>query len=115
MGSGWYHPIESALYNFDDRIIPHYQRITDALHRHGAKIFAQFTHVDMLTPGDISMYPVWAPSAVPYGAEVEEIPKEMEIEEIKEPVQAFGQAARISGDQVTACSLLSDEEKTIEG
>ena len=38
---GWWKSVNLA----DDRIIPHFQNLADAMHKHGAKIMIQITHM----------------------------------------------------------------------
>jgi len=80
--------------NRDDSIIPYYQKIADAVHAHGAKIFTQLTHMGRRSRSDTERWlPLVAPSQIrePYHRE---IPHEMEKDDIRRIVRAFGQAAR---------------------
>ena len=84
----------SMIANRDDSIIPYYQKIADAVHAHGAKIFTQLTHMGRRSRSDTEKWlPLVAPSQIrePYHRE---IPHEMEKEDIRRIVRAFGQAVR---------------------
>jgi len=64
----------------------------DACHGHGAKIFAQLTHFGNQTFRRFNWLPLWAPSDVP-DASVREVPKAMEVEDIRTVVECFARAA----------------------
>lgn len=77
----------------DDRSIPGMYRLTNAVHKYGAKIFAQIHHAgrqsnSMLINGK----QIVAPSSIPCKA-VGEIPRELTTEEVKGLVNKFVQAA----------------------
>lgn len=74
----------------DPSVIPKYRLVADMVHEHGAKIIGQLWHCGIHTDGGAhdDFLPVWGPSAIPsvaYG----EIPKEMEIEDIRELIEGF--------------------------
>lgn len=83
---------ELFLYNHDDRIIPWFQKLSDALHEYDTKIITEISHggaAGVSAP----MYPLLAPSAsIP--ETVCEMSRELEVDEIQEIVEAFGQATR---------------------
>ena len=84
-----------GFYDFDDSIIPYYKELAEAIHEYGGKIFVQYFHACLSAEPDESMLPLWAPSAVQAGGSGPvEIPKEMEIEDIEEVIEAFAQAAK---------------------
>jgi mycofactocin system FadH/OYE family oxidoreductase 2 len=90
--SGWYYG-SGFLANFDDRVIPGYQRLAEAVHAEGGRMLAQLAHAGALGHAALQGRPLWAPSPVP--AELyREVPHEMTLSEIAEIVQAFGDAAR---------------------
>ena len=96
------HPTSGSVHlNWDDAIIPRYQRVADLVHEYPVPVMAQITHQGGKAGPDHrrSLNGDWvtmAPSAVPnpgFGyAQV--MPHEMTIDEIEEIVDAFGQAAR---------------------
>lgn len=82
-----------VLHNMDDRIIPAYQRVAEAVHEEGGRMLAQLAH-SAATVGSMGAgKPMWAPS--PVASELtREIPHVMTQHEIAEMVRAFGAAAR---------------------
>lgn len=96
-----------CLTNFDDRIIPGYQKLADVVHAEGGRILAQLAHFGALGVSYLSERPLWAPS--PVASEfARETPHQMTRGEIKEVVEAFGEAARrvreggLDGIEITA-------------
>lgn len=89
--------MESHVPGFDPRVLPSYRRLTDAVHRHGARVFLQLQHWSGQNVGITSglLYdkaPPLGPSAGPavgYRAHYATC-KTLEIEEIDEIVEAFG-------------------------
>lgn len=49
----------------DERAIPMYRRIAEAVHEHGAVILTQIEHIGRQATGTFTQQPVWAPSATP--------------------------------------------------
>ncbi|MBI4337781.1 MAG: FAD-dependent oxidoreductase [Chloroflexi bacterium] len=89
-------PPGAHILNVDDTIIPAYQRVTQAVHRHGAKIFCQLAHegVSSSNPAFTGIMPLWGPSSVRADdSPIAEMPKEMELEDIQALVRAFRDAA----------------------
>jgi len=76
-----------------DEIIPHFRRITDAVHGHGAVICHQLYHVGQHGDFDNSYEPNWSPSGLPsfHDSDGSHAMTEAEIEEI---IEGFVQAAR---------------------
>jgi mycofactocin system FadH/OYE family oxidoreductase 2 len=73
------------------------RRLTDAVHEHGAVIFAQLNHFGLNATSDSAddLRVLWGPSAVKspaYG----ETPKAMEHEDIREVVEWWGRSAELS-------------------
>jgi mycofactocin system FadH/OYE family oxidoreductase 2 len=73
------------------------RRLTDAVHEHGAAIFAQLNHFGINASSDSAddLRVLWGPSAVKspaYG----ETPKAMEHEDIREVVEWWGRSAELS-------------------
>jgi mycofactocin system FadH/OYE family oxidoreductase 2 len=86
------HAYEKLIDAWKPEVIPGYRRICRAVHEYETKIFAQLNHNGAQGDGRYSRRPVWGPSPVP-DFMFREVPKEMEIEDIKEIVNAFCKAA----------------------
>jgi mycofactocin system FadH/OYE family oxidoreductase 2 len=90
------HPTDRAydklIEAFRPEVIPGYKRVTRAVHEYETKIFAQLNHNGQQCNGALSRLPVWAPSAVPDPMN-REVPKAMEIEDIKEVIDYFCRSA----------------------
>ncbi|PZF75141.1 oxidoreductase [Aestuariivirga litoralis] len=76
-----------------DEVIPHFRKITDAVHAHGAVICNQLYHVGQHGDFDNSYQPSWSPSGLPsfHDSDGSHAMTEAEIEEI---IESFVQAAR---------------------
>ena len=48
----------------DDAVIPHFRKITDAVHQHGTTILQQLYHVGQHGDSDLSFMPHWGPSGL---------------------------------------------------
>jgi mycofactocin system FadH/OYE family oxidoreductase 2 len=83
---------EKLVEAFRPEVVPGYKKITRAVHEYETKIFAQLNHNGQQCSGALSRLPVWAPSPVP-DVLFREIPKQMEIEDIKEVIQYFCKSA----------------------
>lgn len=79
------------IQNWSDKVIPGLKSIADGVHGGGAKIVGQLWHSGR--QGKSANEPIVAPSAIPCPIS-REMPKELEIDEIAELVDAYGQAAR---------------------
>ncbi len=78
---------------YDDRFIPGLAKMADIVHRQGAKIAMQLHHVGREGYYLLKEGKALAPSAIAsYIYRIK--PQEMNIEDIKETITAFGQAAR---------------------
>ncbi len=76
-----------------DETIPGLRRLVNSAHENGAKIGPQLYHAGRQTSSQNSgMQPV-APSAIP-DPTINEIPRELTVDEIRAIVDAFGQSAR---------------------
>ena len=77
----------------DDAVIPHFRRITDACHEHGAVMIQQLYHVGAHGDFDLSYQPNWSPSGLPsmHDQDGSHAMTEAEIEEL---IEGFAQAAR---------------------
>ena len=49
----------------DDEVVPHFRKITDAVHDHGATVLQQLYHVGQHGDSDLSFMPHWGPSGLP--------------------------------------------------
>ena len=87
-GIGW----RNNLSIYDDHFIPGLQRLTETLHRHGAKVSLEIFHTGRKAPDAIIGQKSVAPSAVSLIGGV--TPRELEIREIRELVKKFGNAAK---------------------
>src|SRR5262245_29439805 len=82
----------AGLQNIDDRIIPGYRRLADAVHQEGGFILAQLAHYGATISAGEAGAPLWAPS--PRASElVRQTPHEMTEAEIAEVTAAFASAA----------------------
>lgn len=80
----------------DDKLIPSLKRMTDAVHKYGAKIALELQFSGRQTSGKITgMQPI-APSVVPCWVSGGDIPREMTVAEIKVMVSKFAEAAERS-------------------
>lgn len=78
---------------WDDTLIPSYQKLTDSVHKAGAKIAVQLRHCGRETvPAYTGGTAVLAPSKVPCPAN-QSMPHEMSSDEVYKMVEIFGDAA----------------------
>jgi 2,4-dienoyl-CoA reductase-like NADH-dependent reductase (Old Yellow Enzyme family)/thioredoxin reductase len=87
---------------WDDSFIPGYRELTEKVHAQGARIFIQLSHAGRQTERAFTggRTPV-APSAIScplMEPATKQIPKELDLEEIEEIIEDFGQAARRARD-----------------
>ncbi len=77
----------------DDEVIPHFRRITDAVHAHGTTILQQLYHVGMHGDSDLSFMPHWGPSGLPsyHDSDGSHAMREGEIIEV---IECFTNAAK---------------------
>ena len=82
-----------------DEIIPHFRKVTDAVHAHGTVILHQLYHVGQHGDFDNSFMPSWSPSGLPsfHDSDGSHRMSEAEIEEIIEAFVAAARRARQSG------------------
>ena len=83
---------EKLIDAYKPEVVPGYRKICRAVHEYETKIFAQLNHNGGQGDGSYSRLPVLGPSPVP-DFMFREVPKEMEIEDIKEVTDSFGKAA----------------------
>jgi mycofactocin system FadH/OYE family oxidoreductase 2 len=86
------HAYEKLVDAYKPEAVPGYKKICRAVHEFETKIFAQLNHNGAQGDGSFSRLPVLAPSPVP-DFMFREVPKEMEIEDIKEITDSFCKAA----------------------
>lgn len=95
-GSGMVHPTGLAAPGvneiWDDRSVPAYRVVADAVHEHGAAIFGQLSHLGRQGHGWASQRELWAPSAIADPAS-RVVPHAMTRREITELVDAYRQGA----------------------
>jgi 2,4-dienoyl-CoA reductase-like NADH-dependent reductase (Old Yellow Enzyme family)/thioredoxin reductase len=83
---------EQMLGIYDDRLVPGLKRLTDSVHQEGGKIIIQISHAGRRSHSDvIGCVPV-APSPIPRLNG--ETPRELNLTEIEEMIEAFVAAAR---------------------
>ncbi len=85
-------PREKMIQAYDETVLPGYKKLTEAVHEHEAKVFAQLNHSGFQSDGAISRLPVFGPSPM---ADIEfgETAKVMEPEEIEKIVNQYAKAA----------------------
>ena len=76
----------------DDKHIPGFKKLVDAIHKHGAKAAVQLHHAGRQIMTDQTGNPIVGPSPIP--TFTREIPHELSIEEIEEITGAFAEGAR---------------------
>ena len=86
-----------ALEGWQEEHVPHYRMVADAVHEHGAKIFAQLHHPGRNANSQDTLLPVWAPSGIPVPwanpSGSNELPHEMTQEEIAELLRWWARCA----------------------
>ncbi len=81
-----------------DRIIPHFQNLADAVHKHGGKIMIQITHMGRRSRWDGENWPnLMSPSGIREPVHRATC-KTIEVEEIHRVIADFAQAARRAKD-----------------
>lgn len=77
----------------DDAIIPHFRKVTDAIHAHGAVAIQQLYHIGAHGDSDNSYHAHWSPSGLPSYHDSDGS-HEMSEAQIWETIDGFVQAAR---------------------
>lgn len=98
----------------DDAVIPHFRRITDAVHAEGAHILQQLYHVGAHGDWDNSLSYNWSPSGLPsmHDSDGSHAMTQAEIDEI---VAAFARcAARAKQSGYDGCELMAAYNALIE-
>ena len=90
--------MQDTLRGYERNILPSYRRVADAVHRHGTKVLVQLSHQGR-QGGTVEGLPRWGASPIPsressYGNN--EVPHEMDTEEIAELVGAFAECAALA-------------------
>ncbi len=85
-------PYEKLIHGFSPDVIPGYQEMTEAVHRHGVPIFAQINHNGGQGSGLYSRLPVWGPSPIADPL-FREVPKAVNRAEIAEIVAGYARVA----------------------
>ena len=77
----------------DDDVIPHFRKITDAVHAHGTTILQQLYHVGQHGDSDLSFMPHWGPSGLAsyHDSDGSHAMRESEILEV---IECFTKAAK---------------------
>ncbi len=77
----------------DDEVVPHFRKITDAVHQHGTTILQQLYHVGQHGDSDLSFMPHWGPSGLQsyHDSDGSHAMRETEILEV---IDCFTRAAR---------------------
>ena len=87
-------PVFGNLYAGNDEIIPYFQKMADGVHKHGAALMCQITHLGRRSISNAGDWlPIVAPSCVREPAQ-RGFPKIAEISDIRRIVKAYGAAAR---------------------
>jgi mycofactocin system FadH/OYE family oxidoreductase 2 len=79
--------------NLNEDVIPWYRKVAEAAHRHGAKMLVQLIHHGRMGTSLRFERPHWVASVVEMENRVEPAHR-MDVDEISEIVQAFGEAAK---------------------
>ncbi|MEP9373719.1 FAD-dependent oxidoreductase [Mesorhizobium sp. KR1-2] len=77
----------------DDGVIPHFRKVTEAIHEHGAVAIQQLYHVGQHGDADNSFHAAWSPSGLPSYHDSDGSHRMSEAE-IEETIDGFVQAAR---------------------
>src|SRR5262249_7358884 len=98
-GSSSVHPSSPAaawkqIANHDDSIIPAYQALADAVHRHDCLVFTQLTHLGRRAQSDPDGAGVLVAPSQLAGRVPREVAHAREAEQLAELVRAFGDAVR---------------------
>ena len=87
-------PVFGNLYAGNDEIIPYFQKMADGVHKHGAALMCQITHLGRRSVSNTGDWlPIVAPSCVREPAH-RGFPKIAETTDIRRSVKAYGAAAR---------------------
>ena len=102
------------FWHSSDEVIPHFRKITDAVHEEGALILQQLYHVGQHGDADNSYHPNWSPSGLPSYHDSDGSHSMTEAE-IEETIDGFVQEARRCWesrfDGYVSCGTGSYEDK----
>jgi 2,4-dienoyl-CoA reductase-like NADH-dependent reductase (Old Yellow Enzyme family) len=100
--------IYGQIYVGSDAIVPHFRAFARRIHRHGAALMCQVSHMGRRTSWDAGdWFPTIAPSVVRDPAH-HSVPRAMSTRDIARIVRAFGEAARRCRDgELDGCELLA--------
>ncbi len=100
--------IYSQIYVGSDRVVPYFRQLAARVHRHGAALMCQITHMGRRTSWDSGdWFPTIAPSVVRDPAH-HSVPRAMSARDIARVVKAFGEAARRCRDgELDGCEILT--------
>jgi len=82
------------LHGWPDEAVTGFRKLTDAVHAHGASIFAQLDHAGTIHDPAVFDAPGSAMAPSPFGHPGRETPKAMEREEIAEVIEYYARCAR---------------------
>lgn len=81
-------PYQKMIHGFGRAVVPHYRRITDAVHRYDTRILAQINHNGGQGSGMYSRLVTWAPSTVPDPL-FREVPYALEHADIDSVIEGY--------------------------
>lgn len=85
------HPGQTSIAS--DDALPFLQRLTDCIHQENVKVFAQLSHAGSAALSKITGYSPVGPSPIYHPKQVEELPAEMTLQQIRQVTEWFAQAA----------------------
>jgi len=74
--------------------VPKFKNIVDEVHKYGARIFVQLSHMGNQTRSVETFRPLWAPSDVP-DLTVGEVPKPLTLDEINQLIDSFVYSSKL--------------------
>jgi 2,4-dienoyl-CoA reductase-like NADH-dependent reductase (Old Yellow Enzyme family) len=83
-----------TIAGYSESNVPKFKKLVDEVHKNGAKIIVQFSHMGNQTKSVATFRPLWAPSNVP-DLTVGEVPKPLPIDEIHELIDSFVNSAQL--------------------
>ncbi|MEN6590754.1 MAG: NAD(P)-binding protein [Fervidobacterium sp.] len=84
----------STIAGYLESNVEKFKKMVDEVHKYGAKIFLQLSHMGNQTKSVETFRPLWAPSDVP-DLTVGEIPKPLTLDEIHELIDSFVYSAQL--------------------
>lgn len=86
-------PLSGITFAYDEKCIPGYEKLAVSLHKYDCKGLVQLWHAGRQTHSAFNRMPVVSPSAIPCPLN-RQVPKVMEIEDIREMIDAYVISAR---------------------